>query len=49
MPAATDEEITERAKKLMKSGNADAFYTSANNYAKGAYGLQQDRVKAHEL
>ena len=45
----SDEETIERVDKRMKNGNTVAFYELACCYADGAYGLQQDRVKANEL
>ena len=48
-PSNSDEEEVERTKKLMKTGNAQAFYMLAGHYAQGIMGMPQDRSKANEL
>ena len=45
---SSDDHI-ERIDKLMKNGNADAFYVYAGDFSLGRLGLQQDQVKASEL
>ena len=45
---SSDDHI-ERIDKLMKNGNADAFYVYAGDFSLGRLGLQQDQVKANEL
>jgi TPR repeat protein len=47
--ANSNEEEVERTKKLMKTGNAQAFYMLAGHYARGTHGLPQDSAKANEL
>ena len=47
--ANSKEEEVERTKKLMKTGNAQAFYMLALHYAQGINGLPQDWAKANEL
>ena len=47
-PSSKEEEI-ERIQKLMGSGNADAYYQLAGNYAQGIKGMPQDWAKANEL
>ena len=47
--ARSNEEQVERLKKLMKKGNADAFYNFAGCYAQGGLGMPQDWLKANEL
>ena len=46
---AIDEEIVERVKKQMETGNANAIYNFGNYYFKGARGFPQDITKALEL
>jgi hypothetical protein len=48
-PAKSDEEEFERTKKLMKTGNAYAFYMLGGYYRNGTYGLPRDGAKANEL
>ena len=47
--AKSQEEETERIKKLMKKGNAYAFYNLAGHYLHGTMGMPRDRAKANEL
>ena len=48
-PAISDEEEIVRIKKLMKAGNAEAYYMLAGCYAQGIKGLSRDMNKANEL
>ena len=48
-PPRSNEEELERTKKLMKTGNANAFDMLAGCYEDGSMGLPQDNVKANEL
>ena len=49
-PASTsDEEETERVKKMAESGNATAIYNIGIYYKEGLYGFPQDMAKANEL
>jgi len=47
--ANNEDEDNERLKKIVESGNADAYYLLGCRYADGDQGLAQDRQKAHEL
>ena len=44
-----NEELIEMLNKLMKAGNADAFFQLGGHYADGNMGLPQDYAKANEL
>ena len=46
---SSEEKDIKRIINLMDNSNAAAFYQLACYYAEGAYGLQQDMVKANEL
>ena len=46
---SSDEEGSERLKRQMEKGNADAIYNFAVYYARGTNGMPQDWVKANEL
>jgi len=48
-PAISDEEEIVRTEKLMKVGNAEAYYMLAGCYAQGIKGLSRDMNKANEL
>ena len=48
-PSDTEEEEVNRAKKLMKKGNATSFNQLAGYYERGSCGLRQDQEKANEL
>jgi len=47
-PAASDEEIVKRVKKLMDNGNANAFNMFGYAYAHGRYNMQRNWSKANE-
>jgi len=47
--ASNHKENNKRIKKLLKNGNAEAFYTLGGYYARGLCGLTQDVSKANEL
>ena len=46
--ATSDEENVKRTMKLIKAGNADAFYNFGGYYARGE-GMPRDLAKANEL
>ena len=48
-PANSEEEEVVRVKKLMKKGNAEAYYALGGCYRNGTIGLPQDHAKANEL
>ena len=45
----SDEEDNERLNKLLKKGNAEAYYLLGCRYKSGSYDLSQDNQKANEL
>ena len=45
----SDNDSIRRLKKLMEKGNGRAFYILAGYYARGIWGLPQDRAQANEL
>ena len=47
--ANNEDEDNERLKKILETGNAEAYYLLGCRYADGNQGLAQDRQKAHEL
>jgi hypothetical protein len=47
--AKSNEEQTERLKKLMEKGNGSAFNQLAEYYRDGTYGMPQNQAKANEL
>ena len=48
-PSKSDKDHVERVKKLMETGNANAFYQLAGYYRRGIKGLPHDWTKANEL
>jgi len=46
---SSEEEDIKRVMKLMKKGNADAFFERAGHYAEGSNGMPQDMAKANDL
>jgi len=48
-PSNTSDEQIKRIKKLMESGNSEAFNQLAGHYAQGTCGLSQNWAKANEL
>lgn len=48
-PPSSDKEAIERIRELVKSDNAEAYYSLGGVYERGVMGVSQDRAKAREL
>ena len=48
-PASSDEDETERIRKMAESGNAIAIYNIGSYYKEGLYGFPLDLIKANEF